>query len=133
MVLATGLKDLGYKGNSFTLENNRKGQAYVAAMLDRAFTNTHWLDNLFNPFVTHPPRLCSNHNPILPSHRIQLSAKSIPFKFEAMWLSHDSFLKVVETSWTNCSCCRGNAQFVLAQKLKFLKKNLKVWNKEVLG
>ena len=48
-----------------------------------------------------------------------------------MLLSHDSFLNVVETSWA--TCCSGNSHFGLAYKLKTLKQNLKVWNKEIFG
>lgn len=48
-----------------------------------------------------------------------------------MRLSHDSFLNVVETSWA--TCCSGNPHFILAYKLKTLKQNLKVWNKETFG
>ena len=48
-----------------------------------------------------------------------------------MWLSHDSFMKVVEDSWA--IPCSGTPQYILVQKLKCLKLHLKVWNKEVFG
>lgn len=131
MVLATGLKDLGFRGNTYTWANNKHGQAYVAARLDRAFSNTSWLDSFVDPLITHLPKLCSDHSPLLLSHRTRLSSANIPFKFEAMCLSHDSFFKVVETSWA--TCCSGNPQFILARKLKILKTNPKVWNKEAFG
>lgn len=131
MVWATGLKDLGFRGNTYTWANNKHGQAYVAARLDRAFSNTSWLDSFVDPLITHLPKLCSDHSPLLLSHRTRLSSANIPFKFEAMCLSHDSFFKVVETSWA--TCCSGNPQFILARKLKILKTNPKVWNKEAFG
>lgn len=131
MVLATGINDLGYKGNCFTWANNRNGQAYVATRLDRSFSNTNWLDNFIDLIITHLPRLYSDHSPLLLSHRPRLPSKNIPCKFEAMWLSHDSFLKVVETNWAITGS--GNLKFVLVHKLKILKSNLKVWNKEAFG
>lgn len=48
-----------------------------------------------------------------------------------MWLSHDFFAIVVENSWA--ITCSGNPPFVLAQKLKLLKQNLKVWNRDIFG
>lgn len=131
MVMSTGLRDLGYRGNSFTWANNRNGQAYVAARLDRAFSNTSWLDNFSDPSVTHLPRLCSDHSHLLLSHRKKLSPKNFPFKFEEMWLSHDSFLKVVETSWA--ISCRGNPQFVLAYKLKLSRIISRFGTRKFLG
>ena len=45
MVLAASLKDLGYKGSQYTWANNRSGQAYVAARLDRVFCKSRWLES----------------------------------------------------------------------------------------
>ncbi|XXG49475.1 hypothetical protein AAC387_Pa02g3652 [Persea americana] len=98
MVLSTGLKDLGYKGNTFTWTNNSEGQAYVAARLDRAFTNSIWLDTFSDTSVSHLPRLSSDHTPLLLSHKSKSFPKNSPFKFEEMWLSHSSFQAVVERS-----------------------------------
>lgn len=131
MVLAFGLKDLGYRGNPFTWANNRFGQAYVATRLDKAFSNSHWLASFEDPLITHLPRLCSDHSSLLLSHRPRFSSSKIPFKFEAMWLSHESFLHVVESNWS--ISYNGTPQFVLATKLKILKQNLKIWNRETFG
>ena len=118
MVLAYGLKDLGFRGNAWA--NNRQVQTYIAARLDRAFSIASWLENYADPITTHLRRLSSEKSLLLLSRRNRFSSKKVHFKFEAMWLSHESFSKVVEDS--RATCCRGNAQFVLAQKLKILKK-----------
>lgn len=127
MALASSLKDLGFGGNRFTYANIRQGQAYVATRLDRAFSNSTWLDIFEDPIVNHLPRLASDHSPLLLSHRKSLALKNIPFKFEEMWLSNATFSKVVETSWA--SPCSGTPHFILAQKLKLLKQNIMVWKK----
>ena len=131
MVLASDLQDLGFRGSSFIWANNRQGQAFVAARLDRAFSNVSWLDSFEDPMEHHLPRIASDHSPILLSHNKSSALKNIPLKFEAVWLSHASFSKVVEDSWA--IPCSGTPQFILAQKLKNLKFHLKVWNKEVFG
>ncbi|XXG88202.1 hypothetical protein AAC387_Pa12g0446 [Persea americana] len=130
MVLSSGLKDLGFRGNSFTWANNWQGQAYLAARLDRAFTNSPWLDRFVDPMITHLPRMSSDHSSLLLSHRIRSLPKNTPFKFEEMWLSHNSFKSLVEQSWS--IPISGNPQFI-AQKMKVLKGNLKVWNLETFG
>lgn len=89
------------------------------------------MENFVDLVINHLPRLCSDHSPLLLSHRISFPAINLPFKFEAMWLSHVTFAKVVERSWA--ITCSGNHQFVMAQKLKILNHNLKVWNRENFG
>ena len=122
MVLAYGLKDLGFRGNAWA--NNRQGQAYIAARLDRAFSIASWLDNYADPIPTHLRRLSSEKSLLLLSRRNRFSSKKVHFKFEAMWLSHNSFFEVEETS--RATQCIGTPKFVPGQKLKLLKLNLKV-------
>ncbi|XP_058786237.1 uncharacterized protein LOC131660890 [Vicia villosa] len=55
-----------------------------------------------------------------------------PFKFNNEWFSHDSFLSFVEKEWKSFKV-EGRRDFVLKQKLFFLKGRLKWWNKEVFG
>ena len=98
MAMTTGLKDLGFIGNNLTWANNRQGQAFVATGLDRAFSNSKWLDTFVDPLVNHLPRIASDHNSIILSHRKCLSLKNNPYGFEEKWLSQETFSKVVEDS-----------------------------------
>ena len=54
------------------------------------------------------------------------------FKFENMWLKVEGFVEKVKHWWEGYSFL-GSPSFVLAQKLKALKKDLKKWNKEEFG
>ena len=54
------------------------------------------------------------------------------FKFENMWLKAEGFVEKVQQWWSSYSFL-GYPSFVLAQKLKALKEDLKKWNKEEFG
>ena len=54
------------------------------------------------------------------------------FKFENMWLKVEGFLEKIQGWWSSYAFS-GPASLVLAKKLKALKDDLKVWNKEVFG
>jgi hypothetical protein len=48
-----------------------------------------------------------------------------------MWIAHQDCVNVVQQSWNvNVVGC---PMYVLSEKLKILKKNLKTWNKNVFG
>jgi hypothetical protein len=54
------------------------------------------------------------------------------FKFENMWLKFDGFVDQVKTWWISYEFY-GLPCYILANKLKALKEDLKKWNEEVLG
>ncbi|MCI00463.1 hypothetical protein A2U01_0021482, partial [Trifolium medium] len=55
-----------------------------------------------------------------------------PFKFNNCWLEHAEFNHLVENLWVTLPS-KGKKAFVLKEKLKRLKEELKGWNKEVFG
>ncbi|RVW17079.1 hypothetical protein CK203_076004 [Vitis vinifera] len=55
-----------------------------------------------------------------------------PFRFENMWLKVDDFKGLLRGWWQGIEA-RGRANFRLAYKMKVVKQNIKVWNKEVFG
>ncbi|KAL8473872.1 hypothetical protein ACS0TY_030651 [Phlomoides rotata] len=53
-----------------------------------------------------------------------------PFRFINAWLSHPGFKKFVIDKWTSYKM-EGWGSFVLKEKSKRLKADLKTWNKEI--
>ena len=49
-----------------------------------------------------------------------------------MWLKVEGFVEKVQ-QWWHGYCFMGSPSFVLAQRLKTLKEDLKRWNKEEFG
>ena len=77
------------------------------------------------------PRVISDHCLILVESGVVGRGRGA-FKFENMWLKVEGFVEKVQ-QWWNGYCFMGSPSFVLAQKLKALKEDLKKWNKEVFG
>jgi hypothetical protein len=55
-----------------------------------------------------------------------------PFRFENMWLKSEGFVERVKGWWQSYPF-HGTSSYVLAQKLKALKGDLKKWNEECFG
>ena len=49
-----------------------------------------------------------------------------------MWLKEEGFKELLKSGWHGF-IVRGSCSFVLAEKLKPLKSNMKIWNKDVFG
>ena len=56
----------------------------------------------------------------------------MPFRFENMWLKDEGFVDKVQ-SWWDSYQVHGAPSFILANKLKLLKNDLKRWNVEMFG
>ncbi|MQL91120.1 hypothetical protein Taro_023718 [Colocasia esculenta] len=54
-----------------------------------------------------------------------------PFRFFNMWTQHTDFISVVQAAWS--LDVQGTPLFVLYQKLRTVKKALKIWNRDVFG
>ena len=54
----------------------------------------------------------------------------MPFRFENMWLKGEGFVDRIR-SWWDSYQFHGAPSFILANKLKLLKNDLKRWNAKV--
>uniref|UniRef100_A0A2N9J6S4 Reverse transcriptase domain-containing protein n=1 Tax=Fagus sylvatica TaxID=28930 RepID=A0A2N9J6S4_FAGSY len=77
------------------------------------------------------PRVLSDHFPVLLDCGRLIGGKR-PFRFEKMWLKAEGFVDRVR-GWWNSYSFSGSASFIMANKLKALKADLKQWNSQEFG
>ena len=120
------LVDLGFNGPKFTWTNKRRRQP-IFERLDRGWANLEWLNRFPNANLWHLPRITSDHCPILLNLDHAPDRQGIrPFRFEPMWVLHESFLDEVSRSWPKESDD-------IQDSLDILKANLSVWNRNTFG
>ncbi|XP_047268842.1 uncharacterized protein LOC124898822 [Capsicum annuum] len=106
----------------------RRGESHnSASRIDRFLYSTEWEDSFTQVKQTLLPRLGSDHNPILFTCGDWAFKKSY-FKFENWWLEIEGFKDKVKV-WWNSFPGKGRPAYILANKLKLLKKELTQWSK----
>uniref|UniRef100_A0A2N9FWW1 Reverse transcriptase domain-containing protein n=1 Tax=Fagus sylvatica TaxID=28930 RepID=A0A2N9FWW1_FAGSY len=116
--------DWTYLRGKYTSSNNRESASM--SRIDRFLYSVEWEESYSTISQKRLVRLCSDHFPIiLECGNVQWGRRS--FRFENMWLTADDFLDKVKNWWASYRFS-GTPSFVLAQKLKALKYDLKKWN-----
>ena len=93
------------------------------SMIDRVLVFNEWEEHYSDVVQKLMPKPISDHNPLLLETGGMARGKS-SFKFENMWLKVPDFVDKVQEWWLGYSY-NGTPSFVLAQKLKALKGDLK--------
>lgn len=94
------LIDLGYAGPAFTWSNMCPGRAHIQARLDWSYCNQQWLNLFPAAHISHLPRLCSDHHPLLLSLTLSHRQPSVrPFRVLNAWYLHPSFQNLVRDVW----------------------------------
>jgi hypothetical protein len=125
-VAEQGLMDLPMAGGESTWSNN-----LTWSRLDRFLVSPEWELCYPNLLQKKLLRVCSDHAPILLSSGCPQSGKRA-FKFENMWLKEEGFVTKIKGWWDSFQFF-GSPSFVLANKLKALKWEIKRWNLEEFG
>ncbi|XP_042484156.1 uncharacterized protein LOC122064513 [Macadamia integrifolia] len=115
------------QGKKFTWTNNRR-RGNVAAVLDRSFCNSKWLDMFKSTLQRVLLRSSSDHAPILVVSDSIARPGNIPFRFNNFWMEHDLFDNVIQDVWNQEIF--GNPIFMLSQKLKRVKLFIKPWGRK---
>ncbi|KAL5537608.1 hypothetical protein UlMin_044784 [Ulmus minor] len=110
------LKDLTLHNASFTWSNFR--EASVKSRLDRFLFTEEWEAGKNDIKQETGSRTCSDHMPLI-LDTTPVTWGPTPFRFKNMWLGHSSFRQECENWWREI------------EKLRVLKENIKVWNKEI--
>uniref|UniRef100_A0A2N9FUW6 Reverse transcriptase domain-containing protein n=1 Tax=Fagus sylvatica TaxID=28930 RepID=A0A2N9FUW6_FAGSY len=124
-----GLIDIPLSGGNFTWSNNR--DVVSMSRIDWFLYNADWEEGFITISQKRLVRLTSDHFPIM------LDCGSIPrgrwpFRFENIWLKAEGCLERVRNWWGSYQFS-GNASFVLANKMKALKGDIKKWNEDEFG
>ncbi|XP_028776957.1 uncharacterized protein LOC114733630 [Neltuma alba] len=122
------VSDLGFKGPRFTWKGpqNFSGGG-LFERLDRALASLNFL-NAFPDSIVNvlPCTKFSDHNSlILLLSELPVSKSSKPFRFEAMWLEHETFKDFLIDAWKQSDD--------LNNTLNDLKDSIIVWNRDVFG
>jgi len=120
---------LPLRGREFTW--SRSGGEAVCSRLDRFLVSVEWKEQFPDSFQNRLPRPLSDHYPLTLGSKKMVRGK-VPFKFENMWLKAEGITDLIKKWWEEVEVT-GFASFVLASKLKVVKEELKIWNREVFG
>ncbi|CAL8174658.1 unnamed protein product [Prunus armeniaca] len=119
---------LGFSGAKFTWCNKRNAEGIIWKRLDRGLCSIDWRLLFPEAHLMHLPRVNSDHCPIL----VRLDSKhypnraNVPFRFQAMWMSHPDFKDFVTNLWSS-----GDGHAV--HRTASLVAPLGTWNQQVFG
>ncbi|XP_026383519.1 uncharacterized protein LOC113279018 [Papaver somniferum] len=126
-----GLVEADYIGKKYTWSNYRSRIQRIVSKHDRVIVNEAWYDKYTNWRCKALPRVCSDHSPLFGFVFENPRPSRVPFRIQKMWLSHPSFMQLVEDNWR--LPLAGAPPFVFTSKLKRLKEALRIWNRTVFG
>lgn len=99
--------------------------------IDRALISEEWLAIWPNSTLWGLKRTISDHCPILLKD-VEVDWGPKPFKVLDCWFDHKDYKKFVEQKFSSYNI-EGWGAFVVKEKIKMMKKDLKEWNREVFG
>ncbi|XP_059066356.1 uncharacterized protein LOC131857673 [Cryptomeria japonica] len=126
------LMEIQMTENAFTWNNRRIGLCNIAEKLDRFFIHGG-LSEFNHTMEAEPlPLSGSDHFPLQLNILSDHSPRKCPFKFESMWFRDDNIINLIEKWWSG-SVFLGSKMFIMANKLKLIKRKLLEWNRINFG
>ena len=120
------LVDLPLEGDCFTWSNGT-----ALSRLDRFLISSDWEGEHMDIRQYCLPRVVSDHKPVFLVGG-GMNRGPTPFRFENMWLQVEGFKDLVRKWWEGY-VVHGSPSYRLARKLRWLKEDLKRWNREIFG
>nr|GEX42549.1 RNA-directed DNA polymerase, eukaryota [Tanacetum cinerariifolium] len=121
-----GLEEVPLGGSSFTWCHK---SATKICKLYRFHISGNLLNTCSNITAITLERYLSDHRPIL-LHESHIDYGLTTFRFFHHWIEMEGFSKVVEDAWREGPCDESNAMINMMIKLKYLKTNIREWNKK---
>ena len=115
--------DVDLLGGRFTWSNRTVGGECIQVHLDRALISPVWMQT-HSCRLSLLPQVGLDHSHISLSIFPLMIKWTFPFQFKKMWISHLA-LETKISSWWKIEV-EGTAMFRVAQKLKNVKRNIKV-------
>jgi len=122
------LVDIPLVGRKFTWF---KPNGLVKSRINRVLVSKEWLELWPNSQQFVLNRSISDHCAVI-LKEVLVDWGPKPFRFLDVWMKDSSFKEFVSSSWSAYKVTGGGI-FVFKEKLKKLKADLKVWNREVFG
>ncbi|XP_026378820.1 uncharacterized protein LOC113273292 [Papaver somniferum] len=111
-------------GLEYSWCNNKVGVKRILCLLDIALYNVKWLEAYPSRGYKIGTRGTSDHSPIFGGNANLPKPTNIPFRALKVWMTHESFRKVIEDAWN--TEVRGNPVFFSQQTKKSEKDNKRV-------
>lgn len=119
------LLEVEFAGACHTWARGLTPETRVSARLDRALCNSEWGLRFEHAKVKHLPAIASDHSPLFisPNGFTPLHSINRPFRFKAVWLTHENFQEFIHAKWKN--------NVPIADSLATLADDLQCWNRDV--
>lgn len=127
-MLACGLHDIKSSGNYNTWNNKQEGVHRVFSEIDRMVANQAWQDDYPSAEASFHNEGEFDHTPVMLTIYPDNHGGKKPFKYFTMWRTSPKFLEIVGRIWSRE--IQGTKVFQVMKKLKAIKMELKMLNKE---
>ncbi|KAL8462439.1 hypothetical protein ACS0TY_033457 [Phlomoides rotata] len=124
----SGLVDLPLRGRTFTWY---RPDGTCKSRLDRILINNKWVEKWPDSYQKGLRRSISDHCPIILENKGKFWGPK-PFRVVNAWFTHPDFRSFVENKWNEYRI-EGWGGFILKEKFKKLKEDLKEWNRSIFG
>lgn len=110
------MRDLNFKGPTFTWNNQRNRDANIQERLDRVLASVAWINKHHDFFFGHLEDRGSDHRPILLGSSSSFPKAQKRFFFDSRWINNSIVYDMVRQSWNGSK--EGLAMFKAYSKLR---------------